>query len=261
MKFKPLSHAAALILAAAGLVLAAGAGTAPDASADPKALGQDLAAQLRALQPVESSEITGSLSVKRGRGRPEKIPLVCRVTIRGDGWDSSYETSATSTRGAQTLLIKHFLNSPSAYYYAAAKAGEALPQLKLTPRDKLQEPLAGSDFWLDELGLEFLFWPGQTRLKGEMRLGQPCYVLESRDPSGRRVKSWIDKDSLEQNAPGLLVAESYDAKNELVKEFSLGGSSFKKIHGQWQLERMKIRSPKQGSETILKFDLPDGKIP
>jgi hypothetical protein len=257
-KFFPRGAAAFLILACA----LAGPSRLPAAGspAESNPQGIELAAHLRSLQPGENSELAGALNVKHGRGRPvEKIPVVCRVTVRANGWDTSYETSDTPAQGAQKLVIHHFLNEPSTYLYATAAVGQPLPGLKLVSREKLDTPFAGSDFSIDELGLEFLFWPGQFRLKGEMRLGQPCYVLESRDGSGRRVKSWLDKESVEQNNPGLLVAESYDARNVMVKEFNLGGSSFKKIHGQWQLEKMKIRSPKQGSETTLKFDLSEGK--
>ena len=50
-----------------------------------------------------------------------------------------------------------------------------------------------------------------------------------------RVKSYIDKES---NAP--ILAEGYDARDHLVKEFSLRGSSFKKVNGHWRLEKMGI---------------------
>ena len=223
--------------------------------------GQALATRLRSLRPPENSEVTGLLLIKR-RGRPpvERVPIVCRVMVRDDGWDSIYETGTTAAVGAQKLVIKHYTNAPSAYLYAASPAGgSAVPELKPLTREHLDTPLAGSDFWCDELGLEFLFWPDQTSLKGEMRLGQPCYVLESRDTSGRRIKSWIDKESVEQGAPGLLIAESYNPKDELIKEFNLGGGSFKKVNGVWQLQRMKISSVKQRSETELKFNLEESK--
>jgi hypothetical protein len=87
-----------------------------------------------------------------------------------------------------------------------------------------------------------------------MRLGRPCYVLESINPDAPsvvRVKSYIDKES-----GGILVAEGYDRNKKLVKDFSLGGSSFKKVNGQWQLKKMKISSPRKDSETVLEFDLP-----
>ena len=114
-------------------------------------------------------------------------------------------------------------------------------------------PLAGSDFSLADLGLEFLHWPQQQRLPDETRLGQACYVLESCNPAGRqivRVKSDID-----QETGGLLIATAYDANGRVVKEFSLHGSSFKKVNGHWRLEKMEIRNHKLHSQTELKFDI------
>ena len=98
-------------------------------------------------------------------------------------------------------------------------------------------------------------WPRQRRLKGELRLGQSCYVLESRDPAAKsivRVKSYIDKES-----NGLLVAEAYDAADHKIKEFSLHGSSFQKVNGHWRLKEMEIRDLKKHSRTELKFDILD----
>lgn len=216
------------------------------------------------MQPSENSEVTGLLQVKRHRGQPvERIPIVCRVTIHPDGWDSIYETATTGGVPAQKLVIHHFKNAPSTYFYAVAASGDpTLPELQRLSPEHLDKPLAGSDFSCDELGLEFFFWPGQTKLKSEMRLGQPCDVLESRDASGRRIKSWIDKESLDQGAPGLLIAESFNPKNELIKEFDLGGGSFKKINGRWQLQKMTIHSIKSGSATELRFNLEEiKKIP
>jgi hypothetical protein len=53
----------------------------------------------------------------------------------------------------------------------------------------------------------------------------------------------------------LLIAEGFDAQGHLIKEFSLHGSSFKKVNGHWRLEKMDIRSPKNHSQTELKFDM------
>jgi hypothetical protein len=86
-----------------------------------------------------------------------------------------------------------------------------------------------------------------------MRLGQPCYVLESSNSQPAeivRVRSDIDKES-----GGPLIADAYDAQGHIVKEYSLHGSSFKKVNGRWQLEKMDIRNKKTNSHTELKFDL------
>jgi hypothetical protein len=229
-------------------------------SSDAATAGAALAARLRVLEPAESSEVSGFLLIK-GRGQPvRQIPIVCRVIARAASWDSIYETAVNPVVGAQKLVIQHFTNAPSLFFLASAPPGSStLPELKPVPPDHLEAPLAGSDFSLGELGLDFLFWPEQNQLKGEMRLGEPCYVLESKSASGQRIKSWIDKESVGQGSPGLLIAECYNASGALAKEFDLGGGSFKKVHGRYQLQQMKIRSFKPRSETTLKFNLPEPK--
>jgi len=220
------------------------------------AAGQALAAQIRNSIPEENSQIKGTLIIRAG-GQTTNVPVTCRVAVHDGDWETDYDVPATSTSGAERLTVVHHTNAPNEYRYARAASPSApLPQtMPLSRAEAAATPLAGSDFSAADLGLDFLHWPEQRRLKGEMRLGQPCYVLESRDPSANsivRVKSYIDKES-----NGLLIAEGFDATDHLAKEFSLHGSSFKKVNGHWRLEKMDIRDNKKHSRTELKFDIVD----
>jgi hypothetical protein len=223
---------------------------------DDLAAGQALAEQIRNAMPEEGSQIQGTLFI-RGGGQTKSVPVACRVVLHDVAWETDYDTTATTNSGAEHLIIIHRTNAPNEYLYARAPAPAApLPKAApLSSAEAAATPLGGSDFSAADLGLDFLHWPQQRRLKGEMRLGQPCYVLESRDPGAKsivRVKSYIDKES---NAP--LVAEAYDAGHQEVKEFSLHGSSFKKVNGHWRLEKMQIRDLKNHSQTELRFDTVD----
>ena len=246
-----------LLMAALGLTIGArtlmAAADSPDGSSSDE--GKKLAAEIRSAAPTENSEITGMLILSAKAKKPEEIPVTCLVQIGAQDWKTVYQTASTATRGAEKLVIVHRPEQPNQYFYAQApRPGAALPEAKSLDPAEADIPFAGSDFSLTDLGLEFLHWPEQIRLKGEMRLSQPCYVLDSRNPKGKeivRVKSWIDKES-----NGILVAEAMNKKNSTVKEFNLHGSSFKKIKGRWQLERMEIRSPKKDTQTTLKFNLP-----
>ncbi len=216
--------------------------------------GDALAEQLRSMQPEESTEITGVLKIRASKRRAD-IPVLCRVVTNGNSWQVIYETRPTASCGAEKLIVIRSVNQPNKYLYSCAPSpGGILPDPKPLVSSDANIPFAGSDFWLTELGFEFLRWPIQRKLPGEMRIGQPCYVLESINPEAPlvvRVKSWIEKES-----GGLLIAEAYDRNKKIVKEFSLAGSSFKKVNGRWQLKKMKISSPQTESETVLEFDLP-----
>jgi len=223
--------------------------------ADPEPqTGDALAEQLRSLQPGESTEISGMLKI-RSPNRRADIPVLCTVVTNGNTWQVIYEARPTTNSGAEKLFVVRSVDEPNKYLYARAPAPSAiLPKPKPLTAAEANIPFAGSDFWLTELGFEFLRWPSQRKLPGEMRLGQPCYVLESINPDAPlvvRVKSWVEKES-----GGLLIAEAYDRNKKMVKEFSLAGSSFKKVNGRWQLKKMKISSPQAKSETVLEFDLP-----
>jgi hypothetical protein len=215
--------------------------------------GQTLARRLLSAEPTENSEIRGTLIIRAGK-QVTRVPVVCSVVVNGATWETEYETSATTSIGAEKLVVIHSTNGPNEYLYSqASPPGTALAKPAPVPSAEAGIPLAGSDFSLTDLGLEFLHWPQQRRLPNETRLGQACYVLESSNPAGReivRVKSDID-----QETGGLLIATAYDAGGRVVKEFSLNGSSFKKVNGHWRLEKMEISNHKLHSRTELKFDI------
>ena len=114
-------------------------------------------------------------------------------------------------------------------------------------------PFAGSDFWLADLGLEFFHWPEQRLLRKEIRRGQSCSVLESVNPhpapgAYSRILSWIDIDT-----DGIINADAYDAQGKLLKQFA--AKSFKKIHGEWELQEIEILNRQTGSRTSIEFNL------
>ena len=63
-----------------------------------------------------------------------------------------------------------------------------------------------------------------------------------------KVISWVDEDSM-----GIVRAELYDSKNELLKVFE--PKSFKKIKGQWHLKEMEMRNEQSNGRTSIVFDL------
>jgi hypothetical protein len=227
----------------------------PPVAGDPVA-GQTLAEQIRNALPEENSQLSGTLIIRAG-GQTKNVPIVFRVVLHDGGCETDYDTAATADIGAEKLIVIHRTNAPVEYLYARATGPSApLPKpASISPAEAANTPLAGSDFSAADLGLDFLHWPQQRQFKSEMHLGQMCYVLDSRDPEAKsivHVKSFIDKES-----NGLLMAEGYDAIEHLVKRFSLGNGSFKKINGQYRLEKMDIQDKKKRSRTELKFDIKD----
>jgi hypothetical protein len=208
-------------------------------AAGDEAAGQALAARIRSAMPTNGSEIHGALLLDSKAGHLQ-VPVDCQVKVSADQgiWDTVYKTAPTNQTAGAQLVIIHHTDAPNQYVYGGAPV---LP-------DAVEDlPFAGSDFSLGELGLEFLHWPGQSQLKSETRLSRACFVLESTNNAADgivRVKSWIDQENL---IP--LVAEAYDGKGIKIKEFTMSGS--KKT-----LEKLDIKNKKNGSHTVLKFDIP-----
>jgi outer membrane lipoprotein-sorting protein len=231
------------------LVWLAAAATAAELppGVDPVKLGQSLAEQLRSAAPPETAAFTGVLKITKP-GFTNSVPIACRIDLRPDGWTVRYETKGGGNQPPQRLAIKHAPNKPNVYLYAEGKG-----DMRELSRNELTLPLAGSDFWLMDLGLGFLHWPQQRVTEFEMRRGRSCRVLESRDPKPipggyARVLSWVDVET-----DGILLAEAHDAANEKLKVFEIG--SFRKIKGEYQLQDMEIKNPKAKTRTKLEFNL------
>ena len=221
---------------------------------DPEKEGAELAARLRSAAPPEPAEFTGKLAITTRDDKLTVIPIVSRMVPVETNWLVIYRSADTSNNQAEELTITHRPDAANSY---ALGGGTGLASPTVSPgqvrREELTRQFAGSDFWLCDLGLEFLHWPQQRILKHEMRRSRSCWVLESVTPTPppggyARVLSWVD---VEQN--GILLAEAYDAAGKPMKDFKLG--ALRKVDGRYQLESMKMRNLRTGSESELKFDL------
>jgi len=263
---KPAAHRPirSLSFLAIGVALGCGLGSLafaedPSPSPSPDAVeGAALAAELRTSRPGNSFTNSATLRLRDAAGRRSSVPVTIRTLVpEGEAdWHVVYE--ARAAKGAETLTITHHADRAPSYQLARAAAGAsaAAAAPRALVADETSEPFAGSDFWVCDLGLEFLHWPEQRtvrRDKPEMRKGRPCRILDSIRPATAgngyvRVRSWIDLDHKQP-----LIAEAYDPAGKLVKEFSVG--SVKKVDGVWQLKDMEITGERDGTVTKLEFDL------
>ncbi len=222
------------------------------AVAEARALVADLLAQ----KPAQNSTNSGLLKIRDAHGQEREIAVRFEIVSTGTNWLSAYEAICTNVGpGSTKLTVIHSDNQPNQYKLieqAGAAATNAAPKI-LTGNDAMI-PFAGSDFWLADLGLEFLHWPTQRLLKKEMRHSKSCDVLESTNPqpvSGgyARVVTWITLD----DPHGIVHADAYDGHSDLMKQFD--PTELKKVHGERQLAEMEMRNRKSGSHTWIKFDL------
>jgi hypothetical protein len=216
--------------------------------------GRELATHLLSMQPSEVAKWRGTLKISGRNHKTTSVPILSEITPGTTNWSVMYLAAATAETPAEKLTIVFSTNAPNQYIYSrAATPSGPLEAPKTLSGPQADISLAGSDFWLSDLGFEFYHWPDQVRLRGQMRRGRPCYVLQSTDPHPApdgysRVMTWVDKESEQP-----LMAEAYGSDGKLMKEFELG--SIAKVNGRYEVKDLKMFNRKTHSRTYLDFDL------
>ncbi len=242
---KPLPIFSAILLAAL-----------PDAIADDSqdvAEGRQLAAELRATRPASSFTNRATLRITSPEGSVRRLPVTI-TTLADEESEWSVTYAAQVGLNVESLRIVRRPANPPAYEFARSVTNSVQPVAEPVSAGDTQQPFATSDFWLSDLGLEFLNWDQQRIIRKdrpEMRKGRPCRILESTNSAAKGytgVLSWVDVEN-----KGVILAEAYDAAGRLMKRFSIG--SVKRVDGEWQLRDMEMIDEQRGSETRLEFDL------
>ena len=203
--------------------------------------GTQLAGFMRALRPVNAINGDGKLRIRPPKGKRREVPLKFRSFVVGARLITVYTT------GLGTLTVTQQANAATQYQWAPPPPGKVQ---NLNGR-QAEQPFAGSDFWMADLALEFLSWPNQKVIQRRLRRGELCSVLVSVPAEvGKysKIVSYVDEDTM-----GIVHADVFDAKDRLLKEFA--PKDFKKINGQWHLERMEMRNEQANSRTEIIFDL------
>jgi hypothetical protein len=217
-----------------------------------------LVAELLAQKPEQNTTNTGRARIRDAAGKEREIPMRFEITAMPTNWVSVYETVASEGgAGGMRLTVIHSDDRPNRYQLSdPAGAGATNTVTKELAPEQTMIPFAGSDFWVADLGLEFLHWPRQRLLKKEMRHSKSCEVLESVNPvpvpgGYARVVSWI----MIEKPHGIIHADAYDAQGEVFKRFD--PANVEKISGEYQLEEIEMRNSKTSSHTWIKFNLAD----
>jgi hypothetical protein len=211
---------------------------------DPKLqqkFGADLVRFMRALRPVKAINAEGKLRIRPPRGKRREVPVKFRTFVIGPALINEYATPLG------TLKVTRQPGQATEYLWTPPAPAKAQ---KLNGR-QAEQPFAGSDFWMADLGLEMLQWPNQSVIERKLRRGELCSVLVSVPAQvGKysKIISYVDEDTM-----GIVHADVFDAKGKLLKEFA--PKTFKKINGQWQLKEMEMRNEQANSRTSIIFDL------
>jgi len=235
------------------LALGCTALSAPIDPAKAEAEGRAMAADLRAQKPTESFTSTATLKMRDAKNKRRELTIQFQTIVTTTNWESLYLVQNTNREDVAPLPVLHADSQPNLYRLVTFTRSTDRREEKVELKGaQAMIPLAGTDFWLADLGLEYFHWPEQRFVNTSIRLQRNCKVLESRTAGPAaggyvRVLSWIDAET-----GALLMAEAYGANGKLMKVFSL--KSFKKVDGNWRLKEMEIRSVEADSRTRLEFD-------
>jgi len=216
-----------------------------------------LVGRLLEQRPEQPSTNTGVLKMRDKDGNQREVSARFDIVPQGDHWLSIYEAAGRAHSAPTVLTIVHKGGEPNEYLLSepTASGGDHPGQRKLGP-DELMLPFAGSDFWVADLGLEFLHWPEQRILRKQMRKGLSCDVLQSINSRPlkegySKVLSWIAINRTDDIV--IVHAEAFDPQGKLLKEFD--PKKVEKVNGVWQLEEMEIRNRQTGTRTRIEFNL------
>ena len=178
------------------------------------------------------------------------FPVRMEISETKTNWTFTYTAVVAKDKVGDQLTIVHTFGKPNRYLFT--KAGEKEPR-ELSGNETMI-PFAGSDFWVADLGLEFLDWPKQRAIQREMRKYKSCVMLESINPnpapgSYARVESWLTIES--PHAP--VLARAYDASGKQIKEFA--PESVERVEGHYQLRAIEMRHLKNKTRSLIEFDL------
>jgi hypothetical protein len=214
-----------------------------------------IVAEMLAQVPTVNSSNTGRILITDRNKLEHTIPAFFEIIGTPTNWLSIYEARDPNHGTAATkLTVTHTEGAPNRYKIVEPVAGGTNVTVRELTPEQAMTPFAGSDFWVADLGLEFLHWPKHRLIQRDTRHEKACYIMESINPNPvpggyARVRSWI----IINGPRGIVHADAYDSNNKKLKEFD--PVSVEKVEGQYQLQEMEMRNAQTRSHTSITFNL------
>src|SRR4051812_20583594 len=165
----------------------------PVSPAEAEREARTIVSEMLAQKPDRNSTNAGSFKIRDEENNKGEFPVDIITYLTPTNWVQVYEARPRQGNGA-SLTIIHTLGKQN--LYLLKELGQTNTPAKELSGNQTMFPFAGTDFWIADLGYEFLHWPNQRLLKKQMRNSKFCAVLESVNPNPEsnaysRVVSWI----------------------------------------------------------------------
>jgi hypothetical protein len=173
---------------------------------------------------------TGLLKIINANNEQRQVPMRFEIWSTPNSSTSIYEAKDPGPPRRDTkLTVMRSDGQPNKYLLG--ENGEAA---KTLTGNETMVPFAGSDFYIADLGLEFLQWPKQRLLKKEMRRSAFARCSKApnpnRPPAYSRVVCWVEQES----PHGIVHAVCLRCQGKVVKRFD--PKEFEKVQGEYQLQ-------------------------
>ena len=223
--------------------------------ADPIREGQALAKELRSVQLGIPGPINATFKIRKRDGTRVERHVKKHTQKFENGWRDLFQISKDSHSESEWLWIDHPVGASPNYKIAVSRQLPTDPDaFQNLDSEQAMAPVGESDFWMADLGLDFLHWPDQRIFESKItrRKGVGCKLLESSRPTRSlkgyyKVRSWI---SIEHGE--IIYAEAFDINESKIKTFEIAG--VEKVEGMWYLKGLKIRNIRDKSMSVLEFD-------
>ena len=192
------------------------------------------------------------LKIRDASGNEHSVPVKMETFQTETNWTQIYQAMMENAIPGEKLIIIHTFGRPNRYFLCRPGSTNAV---ELTGNQTMV-PFAGSDFWIADLGFEFLHWPKQRIVKKEMRYRRASAMLESINPRPAkdgyaRVDSWLTTEP--PHNP--VLAHGYDASGTKFKVFTPEG--VERVDGKYQLQAIEMRNLKTKTRSIIEFEWQD----
>jgi hypothetical protein len=222
------------------------------ANADPEAV--QFVQSLLAQRPAKELSVDGVFQIRRGDAPRRYVPVKYSVQFKDQDWWSIYQTQRTDQFGYEQLSIRHQAGQPNEYHLIQVSLDGTKTNATTLSGSAAAVSFAGTDFWLSDLGLEFLHWPEQHLVRNpriNMRYGRPIKVIESINPKPSEGHYARVVSEMDSELGSLIRAQAYDRHGRKFKAFEL--KKFAKVNGRWQVKDMELRNDQDDSRTTLQF--------
>ena len=169
---------------------------------------------------------------------PRELVMSCRTMIPSDV-ELSGRIVLRSRRGIVKAEHSYSLSRSNSVTRLSVD-GKAL-----TPGDRPNEPILGTDVTWSDLTLDYLWWDDfsfDAEREGESVHGQKCAVVVMKKGE-RSVRVWVDRKT-----GALMQAEEFDGEKPLRR---LWGTRIRKFGDRWMANTMEVETVGSGHRTKI----------